>query len=396
MTEPIRVDFNKPSLMGSEMQYIQEALACRHISGDGPFTRRCQEYLQQALGVPRALLATSCTHALEMAALLLEIEPGDEVIVPSFTFVSTINAFVLRGASPVFIDIRPDTLNLDETLLEEKITPRTRAVIPVHFAGAPVDMDRIIEVAGRHGIPVIEDAAHAVGTYYKKTHAGGFGHAAIFSFHPIKNITCGEGGMITHSDENLERRLRLLRFHGIERDAWKRYGKGGNPEYDIRQPGFKYNLTDMQAALGLAQLSRLEEINRRRAEIAGLYTEGLKGVPGIDLPGVPEYGHVHAWHLFIVKVTAMERGTFMEAFSRHNIGCGLHFPACHLLSHVRERFGTGTGMLPETESAAERVISLPLFPDMRNEDVLYVCEAIQEILKNPPAGRALTPAQTKE
>ncbi len=387
--------FSRPSIGGAEIEEVVRCLKSGWIT-TGPLCQAFEGRFRELTGASHAVSLSSATAGMHLALLAMGIGEGDEVITPSMTFASTVNMIMMLGARPVFVDIRYDTLNLDAGLLEEKITPRTRAVIPVHFAGAPADMDRIIEVAGRHGIPVIEDAAHAVGTYYKKTHAGGFGHTAIFSFHPIKNITCGEGGMITHSDENLERRLRLLRFHGIERDAWKRYGKGGNPEYDIRQPGFKYNLTDMQAALGLAQLSRLEEINRRRAEIAGLYTEGLKGVSGIDLPGVPEYGHVHAWHLFIVKVTAMERGAFMEALSRHNIGCGLHFPACHLLSHVRERFGTGTGMLPETERAAERVISLPLFPDMRNEDVLYVCEAIQEILKNPPAGRALTPAQTKE
>ena len=185
---------------------------------------------------------------------------------------------------------------------------------------------------------------------------------------------------MTHCDEELEKRIRLLRFHGIERDAWKRYGKGGNPDYDISVPGFKYNLPDMQAALGLAQLARLPELNRRRAKLAALYRERLAGLSGLELPGIPVYGHRHAWHLFIIKVTAMGRERLMEKLSDYNIGYGLHFPACHLLRYVRERFGTKKGDLPETERAAEGIISLPLFPGMENEDVYYVCDALKEIL----------------
>jgi UDP-4-amino-4-deoxy-L-arabinose-oxoglutarate aminotransferase len=241
-------------------------------------------------------------------------------------------------------------------------------------------MDRIVEIAKNNNLPVIEDAAHAVGTYYKGVHAGGFGHIAIFSFHPIKNITSGEGGMITLTDDALKAKLRLLRFHGIERDAWKRYGRGGNPKYDINLPGFKYNLPDMQAALGLAQLARLDEINHRRAELAELYMKGLKDVNGLELPGVPGYPHVHAWHLFIIKILSMDRNIFMEKLSEYNVGYGLHFPACHRLSYIKKQFATGKGMLPETERAAERIISLPLFPGMSNDDVSYVCEAIREIL----------------
>lgn len=319
---------------------------------------------------------------MHLVLLALGIGEGDEIITPSMTFASTVNMIVMLGARPVFVDIHHDTLNMNPELLEEKISPKTKAIIPVHFAGAPVDMDRILGIAERYNLIVIEDAAHAVGTYYKGVHAGGFGHIAIFSFHPIKNITSGEGGMITHSDEKLERQLRLLRFHGIERDAWKRYGKGGNPEYDIHQPGFKYNLPDMQAALGLAQLSRLNEINCRRAEIAALYRAGLKDSAGLELPGIPEYPHVHAWHLFIIKVLSMDRGLFMERLSEYNIGYGLHFPACHLLNYIKNQFGNGEGMLPETERAAGKIISLPLFPDMVDDDVFYVCEAIKEILKS--------------
>jgi dTDP-4-amino-4,6-dideoxygalactose transaminase len=267
-------------------------------------------------------------------------------------------------------------------LIEEKISKKTKAIIPVHFAGAPADMDKINNLAQKYNLTVIEDAAHAVGTYYKGIHAGGFGHPAIFSFHPIKNITTGEGGMITLSNAALEKKLRLLRFHGIERDAWKRYGKGGNPAYDIAEPGYKYNMPDILAALGLAQMERWQEFNLRRSTLAQFYLEGLKGISGIDLPAFPEYDHIHAWHLFVIKIRALNREEFMNRLSDYNIGYGLHFPPTHTLSYVKEKYAGKTGPLQETERAADKIISLPLFPDMRETDVAYVCKAIKEIIKH--------------
>ena len=372
---------SRPSIGDREIDGVVECLKSGWIT-TGPACKAFEDNFCELTGASHAVSLSSATAGMHLVLLALGIGEGDEIITPSMTFASTVNMIVMLGARPVFVDIHHDTLNMNPELLEEKISPKTKAIIPVHFAGAPVDMDRILGIAERYNLIVIEDAAHAVGTYYKEVHAGGFGHIAIFSFHPIKNITSGEGGMITHSDEKLERQLRLLRFHGIERDAWKRYGKGGNPEYDIHQPGFKYNLPDMQAALGLAQLSRLNEINCRRAEIAALYRGGLKDSAGLELPGIPEYPHVHAWHLFIMKVLSMDRGLFMEKLSEYNIGYGLHFPACHLLNYIKKQFGNGEGMLPETERAAGKIISLPLFPDMVDDDVSYVCEAIKEILKS--------------
>jgi UDP-4-amino-4-deoxy-L-arabinose-oxoglutarate aminotransferase len=377
----IFLPLSKPSIGDREIEGVVECLKSGWIT-TGPACKAFEDKFRELTGASHAVSLSSATAGMHLVLLALGIGEGDEIITPSMTFASTVNMIVMLGARPVFVDIHHDTLNMNPELLEEKISPKTKAIIPVHFAGAPVDMDRILEIADRYNLAVIEDAAHAVGTYYKGVHAGGFGHIAIFSFHPIKNITSGEGGMITHSDEKLERQLRLLRFHGIERDAWKRYGKGGNPEYDIHQPGFKYNLPDMQAALGLAQLSRLNEINCRRAEIAALYRQGLKDSAGIEMPGIPEYPHVHAWHLFIIKVLSMDRGLFMEKLSEYNIGYGLHFPACHLLQYIKNQFGNGEGMLPETERAAGKIISLPLFPDMVDDDVSYVCEAIKEILKS--------------
>lgn len=378
----IREDFlpmNRPSIGDEEIEAVSRCLRSGWIT-TGQLCKDFEDAFCRLTGASHAVSLSSATAGMHLTLQVLGIEPGDEIITPSMTFASTVNMIALAGAKPVFTDCDYGTLNINAALIEEKITPRTKAVIPVHFAGAPVDMDAVLAVARRHGLAVIEDAAHAVGTTYKGTHAGGFGGIAIFSFHPIKNITTGEGGMITHSDEALEKKIRLLRFHGIERDAWKRYGRGGNPDYDVAVPAFKYNLTDMQAALGLAQLQKLKAFNRRRGDLAAIYSEGLKGVPGLDLPQVPDYPHEHAWHLFVVKVRSMKREDFMSRLGEYNIGYGLHFPATHLLTYVKERFGTGPGMLPETEAAAERILSLPLFPDMKDEDAAYVCEAIREIL----------------
>ncbi len=380
----IRKDFLplcRPSIGEREIEKVVSCLRSGWIT-TGPLCTAFEEKFCELTGAPYALSLSSGTAGMHVLLLSLDMRRGDEVITPSMTFGSTLNMITLLGAKPVFVDVHYDTLNINADLIERKITKKTRAVIPVHFAGAPVDMDRILPIAKKHDLLVFEDAAHGLGTYYKGIHTGGWGQAAIFSFHPIKNITTGEGGMITHSDGHLQSRLKLLRFHGIERDAWKRYGKGGNPEYDIKAPGFKYNLTDIQAALGLVQLSRLEELNDRRRRLAGLYRRGLEGVEGLELPGVPAYPHIHSWHLFVIKVASMERERFMQELSEYNIGYGIHFPAGHRLSYIRGRYKIKKGELKETERAYDKLVSLPLFPVMKDDDVSYVCEAIREILKN--------------
>ena len=377
----IRKDFlplSRPSIGEAEIAAVTACLRSRWIT-TGPICKSFEERFQRLTGARHAVSVCSGTAGMQLVLAALGIGPGDEVITPSLTFASTVNMITLCGAKPVFADIHYDTLNISAEDAETRITPRTKAIIPVHFAGAPAEMDRILELADRHHLTVIEDAAHALGTRYRGVHAGGFGKIAIFSFHPIKNITTGEGGLITHSDDPLETRLRMLRFHGIERDAWKRYGKSGNPDYDIETPGWKFNLTDIQAALGIAQLERLDEFNRRRTELVEIYREELKGIPGLELPGDPPYPHVHSHHLFVVKILSMDRGRFMERLADYNIGYGFHFPACHLLKYVRERFGVQR--LPETERAAQAILSLPLFPEMDDADVSYVCSSVKTILK---------------
>jgi UDP-4-amino-4-deoxy-L-arabinose-oxoglutarate aminotransferase len=373
--------FSRPSIGKSEINKVTTCLKSGWIT-TGALCKEFEDKFCQLTGSKQAISLNSATAGMHIALTALNIGEGDEIITPSMTFASTVNMIALRGATPVFVDVDYGTLNINPDSIEEKITKKTKAIIPVHFAGAPADMDKIINLARKYNLTVIEDAAHAVGTYYKGIHAGGFVHPAIFSFHPIKNVTTGEGGMITLNDAALERNLRLLRFHGIERDAWKRYGKGGNPSYDIAEPGYKYNMPDILAALGLAQMERWQELNLRRARLAELYLEGLKGISGIELPQVPEYDHIHAWHLFVIKVLALNRDDFMNKLSDFNIGYGLHFPPTHALSYVKERYEANTGVIPETDRVANKIISLPLFPDMPEKDAQYVCKAIKEIMRH--------------
>jgi dTDP-4-amino-4,6-dideoxygalactose transaminase len=373
--------FSRPSIGKSEINKVTACLKSGWIT-TGALCKEFEDKFCQLTGSQQAISLNSATAGMHITLSALNIGPGDEIITPSMTFASTVNMIALSGAKPVFVDIDYGTLNINTNLIEEKITKRTRAIIPVHFAGAPADMDKINNLARKYNLTVIEDAAHAVGTYYKGIHTGGFGHTAIFSFHPIKNITTGEGGMVTLNDAALEKKLRLLRFHGIERDAWKRYGKGGNPSYDIAAPGYKYNMPDVLAALGLAQMERWQEFNQKRTGLAQLYLEGLKDISGIDLPEVPAYDHTHAWHLFVIKVHAVNRDEFMNRLSDYNIGYGLHFPPAHALNYIKAGYADNIGLLPETDLAAQKIISLPLFPDMREKDVEYVCKAIKEIIKN--------------
>jgi UDP-4-amino-4-deoxy-L-arabinose-oxoglutarate aminotransferase len=378
----IRKDFlplSRPSLDDEEIEAVAASLRSGWITS-GPKVAELEGRFQSLTGAPYAVAVSSATAGLHIVLAALGVGEGDEVVTPSMTFASTVNQIALRGARPVFADSDYGTLQVLPVAVERAITQRTRAVIPVHFAGAPADLDPIRAAADRAGVPVVEDAAHAVGTSYRGKPAGGHGNIAIFSFHPIKNITTGEGGMVTCHDGEFAGKLRRLRFHGIERDAWKRYGKGGTPHYDIREPGYKYNLTDLQASIGVVQMGKAKRMNERRAALAARYREGLRGIRGIELPESPSYPHEHSWHLFIVKVTSMDRDVFIGRLADRNIGVGLHFPPCHLLAYVRQRFGTKEGDLPGCERAGARILSLPLFPGMADGDVDYVCSAIREVL----------------
>src|SRR5687767_2576400 len=301
---PIR--FNQAFLTGRELEYMAQAVADGHISGDGSFTRRSRAMLEQLTGSRAALLTTSCTHALEMAALLLDIGPGDEVIVPSFTFVSTANAFALRGATPVFVDIRPDTLNIDERLVERAITPRTRAIVPVHYAGVGCEMDALQDIARRHGLAVVEDNAHGLFGRYRGRALGSFGVMATLSFHETKNITCGEGGALLINDERLLARAEVIREKGTERS---RFFRGQVDKYTWCDLGSSYLPSDMLAAFLFAQLERREKIQSHRRQVWEMYYAGLKdwaSVHGVQLPYVPEHCE-HPYHMFYILMPDLDR-----------------------------------------------------------------------------------------
>lgn len=375
--------FSRPSIDEDDINAVAEVLRSGWIT-TGPYNQQLEQAVCAYTGARGAVALASATAGMHLLLHALGIGPGDEVITPSMTWVSTVNLICLVGATPVFVDVERDTLMLTAERVAEKITPRTKLIIPVHFAGAALDLEPLRTLAAQHGIPLAEDAAHAIGTRYQGKPVGHSG-TAIFSFHPIKNITTGEGGMFCSDDEALLDKIRQLKFHGLGVDAFDRQQQGRSPQAEVLQPGFKYNLTDMAAVLGVRQLARLDEFNRRRAELATLYREKLAAYSDLLEPlKVPDYAQAHAWHLFIVRLheerAGLSRDAFMAALKQHNIGSGLHFRAVHTQKYYRERFPHTAGNLPNTEWNSSRILSLPLFPAMRDEDVDDVIAAIEAIL----------------
>lgn len=370
--------FSRPSLGEEELAAVKAVFESGWIT-TGPKNAELEEAFCQLTGNQHAIAVSSATAGMHVTLLALNIQPGDEVITPSLTWVSTINIITLLGATPVMIDIDRDTLMVTSEQIEAAITPRTRAIIPVHYAGAPADLDAIRAIGERHGIPVIEDAAHAAGCYYKGKHVGQQG-TAIFSFHAIKNMTCAEGGLIVTDDAALADRMRSLKFHGLGVDAYDRHTHGRKPQAEVIMPGFKYNLPDISAAIALVQLKKLPAINQRRAAIAQRYLTELADTPFLPLTQ-PEWAHQHAWHLFIIRVDEAQcgitRDALMETLKAQDIGTGLHFRAAHTHKYYRERYPQLS--LPHTEWNSDRICSIPLFPDMRDEDVTRVISALRQI-----------------
>jgi UDP-4-amino-4-deoxy-L-arabinose-oxoglutarate aminotransferase len=375
--------FSRPSILEADIDAVAEVLRSGWIT-TGPKNAELEARFCDTTGCRSAVCVASATAGMHIAMKALGIGPGDEVITPSMTWVSTVNLIVLAGARPVFADVDRDTLMVTTDTVAAKITDRTRLIIPVHFAGAPVDMAPIRLLAARHNnIPLIEDAAHAIGTEYKGMRVGRLG-TSIFSFHPIKNITTGEGGMVCSDDPDFEERIRRLKFHGLGVDAYDRHTQGRSPQAQVIEPGFKYNLPDILAVLGLCQLDRLEKMNASRAQLAEYYQERLGDMPEVLPLSIPDYPMKHAWHLFIVRVdenkAGMDRDRFMVELKTRNIGTGLHFRAAHLQKYYRETFPEVVGTLPHTEWNSKRICSLPLFPDMTPEDVDDVVDAIKKVL----------------
>jgi dTDP-4-amino-4,6-dideoxygalactose transaminase len=364
--------FSRPSIGEDEIREVTEVLRSGWIT-TGPRTVQFEKDFAAYVGATHALALTSGTAALHCAYWALDLKPGDEILCPSLTWPSTANMAAALGAKVVFADIDRDTRQIDPKDVAKKITKKTRAIVPVHFAGAPADLDALRAIAGKK-IKIIEDAAHAAGTEYKRRRVGSHGNTTIYSFHPIKDITTGEGGMLTTDDDKLAARIKLFKFHGVSRDAWKAYGSAATAHYDTVLPGFKYNLTDIASAMGIHQLRRLDGFIARRREIAEKYLAGLAGVPGLGLPAAPAYPHRHAWHLFTVLVE--NRDEFMAKLKKQNIGSGLHFEAVHRTSFYKK----GAKKLPHTDHVCSRILSLPLFPDMTDRDADDVVAAVRRIL----------------
>ena len=352
----------------------------------GPKTIKFEESFGAYVGSKYALSVNSATAGLHCAAMALGLGQGDEVITTPMTFAATANAVIFTGAKPVFADIDRNTLCITPENIERAITPRTKAIAPVHFAGSPCDMDAIEAIADAHGLAVIEDAAHALGAAYKGRRIGadrGPRRLAVFSFHPTKNITTGEGGMVCTGDEELAEKIMVLRQNGMSKGAWNRYAAKGSSNYDIPFPGLKYTMMDIQAALGNSQLAALPSFNARRAEIAAFYMKELADVRGLILPHAAPWPHEHSWHIFTPFVDidrlGFSRDEFMARMKERNIGTALHYQALHLFTCYSKITGTGRGSFPEAEYVSDRIVSLPLFPAMTDEDARDVVAAVKEV-----------------
>ena len=378
----MHIPFNRPFLSGREFQYIQQAVNNWQVSGDGEFTRRCHAFLEQELGIPKALLTTSCTHALEMAALLLDIQPGDEIIVPSFTFVSTVNAFVLRGARPVFIDIRPDTLNLDEHQLPKLLTKRTKAIVAVHYAGVGCEMDGILDAAGT--IPIVEDNAHGLFGKYKGKYLGTFGKLATQSFHETKNFTCGEGGALLVNDPQYVERAEIIREKGTNRSNFFR---GQVDKYTWVDIGSSYLPSDLAAAFLCAQLESREMIQLKRKGIWEYYKEQLKEWAvecNVQLPLIP-VNCEQSYHMFYLLMSSLEeRQALIAHLNAREINSVFHYLPLHL-SKMGRKFGGEAGQCPVTEEMSDRLVRLPFYTDLSHSDQIRVVSALKDFARDKPS-----------
>jgi dTDP-4-amino-4,6-dideoxygalactose transaminase len=371
------IPFNRACFEGQEQAYLAEAISTGHLAGDGRFTRRCHAFLESKLGVAKALLTTSCTHALEMAALLLELQPGDEVIVPAFTFVSTINAFVLRGACPVFIDSRADTLNLDETQLEGLITPRTKAIIVMHYAGVACEMDSIMDIATRHHLPVIEDNAHGLFACYHGKYLGTFGVLATQSFHETKNFTCGEGGALLINAPYYVERAEIIREKGTNRS---RFFRGQVDKYTWVDVGSSYLPSELLAAVLYGQLEARERIQAKRRHVWEYYDTHLQAwaqAQQVQLPTVPK-GCEHPYHLFYLLLSSLEqRQRLIAHLKARGIASAFHYLPLNT-SDMGQRVGGRPGQCPVAESASDRLLRLPFYNALDDDQLGRVVAAVQD------------------
>ena len=382
---PVRASFlpfHQPLVDADDERAVVETLRSGWLT-TGPRTKDFERVLAAYTGATRCIAVNSCTAALHLALEAIGVGSGDEVITSPITFASTANVIVHRGARPVFVDVDADTLNLDVAALDTAMTPKTKAVIPVDFAGHPADLDEIMAFGARHALPIIEDAAHAIGAEYKERCIGGIADMTCFSFYATKNITSGEGGALTTNDDAWADRISIMALHGISRDAWKRYGSDGYRHWDIIAPGYKYNMFDLQAALVRSQFDKLEAFYRRRTALKARLDRGLCDLAELRLPLERPWVR-HAYHLYPVVVrTEMltaDRDTIMNAIQAENVGIGVHFRAVHLHPFYAETFGFTRGMCPNAEYYSDRTISLPLYPKMTDRDADDVVDAVRKVI----------------
>lgn len=382
--------FTRPMVGPEEIEEFIDSVNSGWIT-TGPKAARFEEELATYNGVKHCLAFNSATTAQEVILQVLGLQPGDEVITTSMTWASTLNTIVLQGGVPVLADIDPKTLNIDPARIEERITPRTKGIIPVHLTGLPAPLDAIWEIAERHGLWVVEDAAQAMGAQFggRKVGCDPRSVASVYSFHPNKNMTTGEGGALVLHDDRFVDRVKRLRFHGIEKDAWKRFSKEGSPHTEVMEPGRKANFMDIQAALGLHQLKKLDGFNARRGVLFRRYLELLSGIEGLVLPWEGDEIHGHCFHLFVLRirpeVVGMDRDAFVQALKDENIGTGIHYRPAHIHAFYRDYYAQHSGALPadglpHTEWSGDRLMSLPLWPGLAEADQDQVLAAIRRIL----------------
>jgi perosamine synthetase len=378
----MEIPFHKPYITEDEVSGVLDSLRSGWITM-GPKTMEFEKRFGQYIGSRNAVSMNSCTACLHLALKMIDLKEGDEVIVPTITFTATAEVIAYFRAVPVLVDVDEETCNIDVTKIEEKITSRTKAIIAVHFAGQPCDMDELTDIAERHHLFVIEDAAHAIPAWYKGRAIGTIGDITCFSFYATKTLATGEGGMVTTGNDEWAERMKILRLHGISKDAWKRYTKEGSWFYEVIDAGYKYNMTDIQAALGLAQLSKVEWMWRRRGEIAKSYTESFQEYREISLPAVKP-DRESAWHLYTIRLDpgrfAGGRDRFIEDLKSRGVSTSVHFIPLHRHPYYRNTYGYDRNDFPVSEKIFERTVSLPLYPGMGDEEVRWVTESVADVL----------------
>lgn len=377
----LQIPFHRADLGEEEVQAVADVIRSGWLTM-GAKTFEFEKQFAHYVGASHAIAVSSCTAALHLALEAVGVKHGDEVLVPTTTFTATAEVVTYFGARPVFVDVDPNMMNLDPVDAERRITPRTKAIIPVHLAGTPCDMREIVDLSRRHGIRVIEDAAHALPSSYHTQKVGSISDLTAFSFYATKTLTTGEGGMITTEDAECAKRLQVMRLHGIARDAWKRYSAEGSWFYEVLEAGYKYNLTDLQAALGLAQLAKCDAMFAGRQRVAERYTEAFEGIAALQVPSVPD-DRTTSWHLYILRLNPdrlrIDRNQFIRELADRGVSTSVHFIPLHLQPVYQRDFGYKAGDYPVAEREFQRSLSLPIYSSMREEEIEYVISCVLEV-----------------